>query len=92
MFTAYLYDESGEKVLYGQNTVYINNLGGYGGKRKSSVSKEPKSPPKRKPDATICEKTSIDQVTRQSEQLTRRLIRSDTETVACSVMICVCSR
>ncbi|KAK2153487.1 hypothetical protein LSH36_295g03037 [Paralvinella palmiformis] len=61
IFESYLYDESGEKVLYGQNTVYINNLGGYGGKRKSSVSKEPKSPPKRKPDATICEKTSIDQ-------------------------------
>ena len=61
-FTGNVYNENGEKVLYGQNGVYIQNMGGYGGKRKSSISKETQSPPNRKPDATIQEKTSVDQV------------------------------
>lgn len=56
-----VYNENGEKVLYGQNGVYVQNMGGYGGKRKSSIAKETQSPPKRKPDATIREKTGVDQ-------------------------------
>jgi len=55
------YDESGEKVLRNQSSVYVRGMGGYNGKRKSNVHIEPQDHPNRPPDASIREKTSVDQ-------------------------------
>jgi len=55
------FDEYGEKICFNQSATYVQKAGGFGGKRTSAVAKNPADPPKRAPDATVKEKTSIDQ-------------------------------
>ncbi|CAH1795822.1 unnamed protein product, partial [Owenia fusiformis] len=55
------YDEKGELVAYNQMAAFVVGSGGFGGKKSSSKAKPTVNPPKRSPDATMSEKTSIDQ-------------------------------
>ncbi len=55
-------DENGEKVSFNQFSTYVQKMGGFGGKRNSDKAKPPIPVPKRAPDATYTENTSIDQV------------------------------
>lgn len=56
-----LYDAKNEKVASGQTAVFVQQAGGFGGKRSSPHAVAPVDAPKRAPDATIKETTSIDQ-------------------------------
>lgn len=56
------YDEAGEKLAYGQITVFVVGAGGFGGKRNSSKTKPTIEPPARQPDASVSQKTHYDQV------------------------------
>ena len=55
-------DESGDKVVSAQWSIFVVGAGGFGGKRNSEHIIPPVDPPKRKPDASLTYKTSIDQV------------------------------
>ena len=55
-------DESGDKVISAQWSIFVVGAGGFGGKRNSEHIVPPVDPPKRKPDASLTYKTSIDQV------------------------------
>jgi hypothetical protein len=55
-------DESGDKVVSAQWSIFVVGAGGFGGKRNSEHIVPPVDPPKRKPDASLTYKTSIDQV------------------------------
>jgi len=52
----------GERVAFNQTSLFIQQAGGFGGRRTSDKSIMPVDAPKRKPDASIREKTSVDQV------------------------------
>lgn len=55
------YDEAGEKLAYGQITVFVVGAGGFGGKRNSTNTKPTVEPPARKPDTSVSQKTLCDQ-------------------------------
>jgi 3-hydroxyacyl-CoA dehydrogenase/3a,7a,12a-trihydroxy-5b-cholest-24-enoyl-CoA hydratase len=54
-------DESGEKVAFSQTAIFVQQAGGFGGKRSSDKAISPQKVPGRAPDASIKEKTGIDQ-------------------------------
>lgn len=56
-----VYDEADEKIAHSQVSIFVQRAGGFGGKRTSDKAIMPASPPNRAPDATIKEKTGIDQ-------------------------------
>lgn len=60
--TVEVVDESAEKVVSGQWSIFVVGAGGFGGKRSSDHIIAPVDPPKRQPDASLTYKTSIDQV------------------------------
>lgn len=53
---------NGEKIATGQLSVFIIGAGGFQGKRTSTNLVPTIEPPKRKPDASVTQKTSYDQV------------------------------
>nr|XP_054756416.1 peroxisomal multifunctional enzyme type 2-like [Lytechinus pictus] len=55
------YDENGELIVVNQNVVFLVGAGGFGGKRSSPHLKETVKAPSREPDASMKEKTSVDQ-------------------------------
>ncbi|XP_030832764.1 peroxisomal multifunctional enzyme type 2-like [Strongylocentrotus purpuratus] len=55
------YDENNELVIVNQNVVFLVGAGGFGGKRSSPHLKETAKAPSRAPDASLQEKTSLDQ-------------------------------
>jgi acyl dehydratase len=50
------YDEAGDQVAFGQYSMFIRGIGGWGGERGASGAAN--EPPDRQPDAVISEKTS----------------------------------
>jgi len=52
----------GEPVAFNQISLFIQQAGGFGGQRTSDKSIMSVDAPKRKPDVSVCEKTSVDQV------------------------------
>lgn len=56
------YDESGDLVATSQITTFVLSAGGFGGKRESNVLIPIIDEPKRSPDASVQEKTSMNQV------------------------------
>lgn len=56
------FDEKNEKVAFNQFSTFVVGAGKFGGKRNSDEAKPTANPPKRPPDASISEKTGIDQV------------------------------
>jgi len=54
-------DENGTLIAHNQITVFVRGMGNFGGKRNSPHAKPTLDHPSRKPDATVEEKTSIDQ-------------------------------
>lgn len=52
---------NGEKLTTGQLSLYVVGAGGFQGKRTSAHDIPTADPPKRKPDASVSQKTSIDQ-------------------------------
>jgi 3-hydroxyacyl-CoA dehydrogenase/3a,7a,12a-trihydroxy-5b-cholest-24-enoyl-CoA hydratase len=57
-----IFDESGEKIGRNQVSTFVQRAGGFGGKRASDRAIQPINPPSRTPDASMSEKTSVDQV------------------------------
>ncbi|XP_067007857.2 peroxisomal multifunctional enzyme type 2 [Anabrus simplex] len=55
------FSENGEKIAFGQMTVFVVGAGGFGGKRTSERAIATIEAPKRNPDATIRQKTDVDQ-------------------------------
>eukprot|EP00105_Crassostrea_gigas_P009550 XP_011424543.1 PREDICTED: peroxisomal multifunctional enzyme type 2 isoform X1 [Crassostrea gigas] len=55
------FDEKNEKVAFNQFSTFVVGAGKFGGKRNSDEAKPTANPPKRPPDASISEKTGIDQ-------------------------------
>ena len=55
-------DEKGEPVAFNQFGTFVVGAGKFGGPRSSAKAKLPVDPPSRAPDATMSEKTSVDQV------------------------------
>ena len=53
---------TGEKLSSGQMSAFIVGLGGFKGKRTSTFVIPTMDPPTRKPDVTVTQKTSDDQV------------------------------
>ncbi len=56
------FNEAGKKVAFNQSITFIQNAGGFGGRRNSKKIKPILPPPSRQPDASITEPTSINQV------------------------------
>lgn len=56
------YDESGELIATSQICTFVLSAGGFGGKRESKVMVPLLDEPKRSPDSTVKEKTSLNQV------------------------------
>ncbi|KAI8518936.1 SCP2 sterol-binding domain-containing protein 1 [Branchiostoma belcheri] len=54
-------DEQGDRVAYNQFSTFVVGAGGFNGKRVSDKAKNTVPAPKRAPDATVQQKTSIDQ-------------------------------
>lgn len=61
-FTVEVVDETGDKVISAQWSIFVVGAGGFGGKRNSDHIVPSVDAPKRKPDASLSYKTSIDQV------------------------------
>ena len=57
-----MFNSQGEKVVSGQTILFAQHAGGFGGKRTSKEAIPPINAPKRLPDASIKEMTSVDQV------------------------------
>nr|XP_022331335.1 peroxisomal multifunctional enzyme type 2-like [Crassostrea virginica] len=55
------FDEKNEKLAFNQFTTFVVGAGKFGGKRNSDEARPTANPPKRPPDASISEKTGIDQ-------------------------------
>nr|CAD7440403.1 unnamed protein product [Timema bartmani] len=55
------FDENGNRVAYNQVTTFAIGMGGFGGKRTSDKAVDIANPPARAPDATVTEKTSLNQ-------------------------------
>ena len=51
-----------------QSVVYVQRMGGWGGRRDSTVLVASQDPPKRPPDASMTEKTTMDQVRGRNQQ------------------------
>lgn len=60
-FTVNMESEKGEKIAMNQFAIFVVGAGRFGGHRKTDKAYPPVDPPSRPPDATIREKTSIDQ-------------------------------
>ena len=58
------FNEKKEKVAFNQFSIFVVGAGNFGGKRASDSIIAPVDPPKRSPDASMSEKTSVDQVGR----------------------------
>ncbi|CAD5122090.1 DgyrCDS10540 [Dimorphilus gyrociliatus] len=58
---AKMFDKNEELVSLNQFTTFVRGAGGFGGKRDSTVAKQPLPTPDRQPDAVVSEKTSLDQ-------------------------------
>lgn len=56
------FDEKNEKLAFNQFSTFVVGAGKFGGKRNSDEARPTANPPKRPPDASISEKTGIDQV------------------------------
>ena len=56
------FDEKNEKLAFNQFTTFVVGAGKFGGKRNSDEARPTANPPKRPPDASISEKTGINQV------------------------------
>lgn len=56
------YDEKKEKIAFNQFAVMVVGAGGFQGAKKSAALKTIQNPPERAPDASMAEKTSVDQV------------------------------
>lgn len=56
------FDSAGNKVAFNQTATFLQRAGGFGGKRSSDKAIPIGDTPKRNPDASIKELTSIDQV------------------------------
>ena len=56
------FDEKKEKVAYNQFSTFVVGAGKFGGKRSSDSIIPTVDPPKRNPDTTMSQKTSVDQV------------------------------
>jgi len=54
-------DEKGQKIAFIQSNIFLRGEGGFGGPRKSPEEKAPADPPKRQPDATYAQTTSLEQ-------------------------------
>ena len=59
------FNERGEKIAFNQVGTFVQNAGGFGGKRASDKQIMPLDAPKRAPDASVKQQTSIDQVMNQ---------------------------
>nr|CAD7396471.1 unnamed protein product [Timema poppensis] len=55
------FDENGNRVAYNQVTTFAIGMGGFGGKRTSDKAVDIANAPARAPDATVTEKTSLNQ-------------------------------
>jgi len=62
LFAGDLRNMKGESVAFNQTSIFIQQAGGFGGRRTTDKSFMPVDAPKRAPDVSVCEKTSIDQV------------------------------
>jgi len=67
---------NGEKLSTGQTSVFFIGVGNNKGKRTSTFTIPIVDPPNRKPDVTVMQQTSIDQVKKERER----------------VCVCVCAR
>ena len=56
------FNEKKEKIAFNQSSIFVVGAGNFGGKRSSDSIIPTADPPKRNPDATMSEKTSVDQV------------------------------
>jgi len=56
-----LFNEAGSKVIWGQSVTFVQQAGGFGGKRSSGQLIPLGNTPNRAPDASIRETTSVDQ-------------------------------
>ena len=56
------FNEQKEKVAFNQFSTFVVGAGKFGGKRSSDSIIPTVDPPKRSPDATVSQKTSVDQV------------------------------
>ncbi|VDI82342.1 3-hydroxyacyl-CoA dehydrogenase / 3a,7a,12a-trihydroxy-5b-cholest-24-enoyl-CoA hydratase / enoyl-CoA, partial [Mytilus galloprovincialis] len=56
-----IFNEKKEKIAYNQFSTFIVGAGKFGGKRSSDKARNTANPPSRAPDASMSEKTSIDQ-------------------------------
>ncbi|ELT96452.1 hypothetical protein CAPTEDRAFT_152017 [Capitella teleta] len=56
-----IFDEQGEKIAFNQSAIFVQQAGGFGGKRSTRKSIPPLNAPTRAPDASIREKTGVDQ-------------------------------
>ena len=61
-FTVETLDEKKEVVAFNQFAIFVVGAGNFGGVRSSPAMKQPMNPPSRAPDASVSEKTSVDQV------------------------------
>lgn len=57
-----VFDETTEKIVSGQWSIFVVGSGGFGGKRNSDQIVPTVDAPKRQPDSSLKYKTSIDQV------------------------------
>ncbi|CAL1276878.1 unnamed protein product [Larinioides sclopetarius] len=55
------FNENNQLVMHSEWTIFLVGAGNFGGKRSTDKGKKVQSPPNRKPDAVVEEKTSIDQ-------------------------------
>jgi len=62
LYTADTHNVKGEHLAFNQTSIFIQNAGGFGGRRASDKSIAPVSAPQRPPDVSVQEKTSVDQV------------------------------
>ena len=64
LFIVETFDQNGTPILYNQFSLFLIGAGNFGGKRKSEnlLVKEVAEHPKRNPDFTTYEQTSVNQV------------------------------
>jgi len=55
------YSDTGEKLVFNQAAIYVKGKGGFGGNKASSIQIQLQNSPKRPPDNSVTEQTSIDQ-------------------------------
>lgn len=62
MYAADTFNKKGERVAFNQTSLFIQQAGGFGGPRTSDKIIKPEDAPKRDPDVSVREKTTVDQV------------------------------